>query len=252
MDNKRSPLKDKPLRQPGQSIQEQIDKIFEDKVIPYILFPAFMFIFAVIEWVRFIYPSKPQPIIATIIVLISIAYCAPKIIRVRREIVNLRLGSDGEKIVAQTLDDLRQDGCVILHDIIGDEFNVDHIVVSTKGIFVIETKTYSKPDKNSKVHFDGESKLEIDGIGDKSSVIDQVMANSKWIQEILKKSTGRIFNTRPVVLFPGWWTDSDSHKKVWVLEPKGLVKFIKNEKDNLPPEDVALVVDRLSIHVRSQ
>ena len=31
-DNARSPLKDKPLRVPGQSIEEQRDKLFEDKL----------------------------------------------------------------------------------------------------------------------------------------------------------------------------------------------------------------------------
>ena len=44
----------------------------------------------------------------------------------------------------------------IHHDIIGDGFNIDHILISTKGVYLIETKTYSKPLKGkTEIEFDG-------------------------------------------------------------------------------------------------
>ena len=68
----------------------------------------------------------------------------------------MRQDRDGERKVAEILDALNQVGAHVLHDIPGEEGNVDHVVVSTCGIFVIETKNCSKSDKVWEMHFDGE------------------------------------------------------------------------------------------------
>ena len=45
---------------------------------------------------------------------------------------------------ANFLQRLRADGAQIFHDVPADGFNLDHVVVADKGIFVIETKTWSR------------------------------------------------------------------------------------------------------------
>lgn len=47
-----------------------------------------------------------------------------------RKSKQLKLARDGEKIVGQYLDDLKEKGNCVLHDIIGENFNVDHVVLS--------------------------------------------------------------------------------------------------------------------------
>ena len=42
----RSPLKERPLRQPGQSLLEEREKIREDKVLPWILMAVFFVVLA--------------------------------------------------------------------------------------------------------------------------------------------------------------------------------------------------------------
>lgn len=251
MGNKISPLKDKPLRQAGQSVQEQINDFFDDKVMPYLLIPLFLIVLAGLGWFRYFHPSKPQPIAITVIAVISLIYCLYKIISIRQELLNLRLGRDGEKEVAEELDNLRATGCVVFHDIKGVDFNLDHVVLSQKGIFVVETKTFSKPaSKEAQVHFDGRQ-LNIDGLGNKNEILTQVEAESTWLQETLKKSTGKDFKIKPVIVFPGWFVNSKDHSRVWILNPKGLPKFIENENTVIDKEDVTLAAYHLSRYIRS-
>jgi hypothetical protein len=104
------------------------------------------------------------------------------------------------------------------------------------------------------VRYDGE-KLSVNGNAPSRDPIKQVLAISAWVQELVKKSTGKSFPVRPVVLFPGWYVvteNASAHDKVWVLNPKCLISFIQNEKVNLPPEDVNLITFHLSRYIRSE
>jgi hypothetical protein len=46
----RSPLKGKPLRLPGQSVQEALDDLLFDKLLPYFLFVMFLALLTGMEW----------------------------------------------------------------------------------------------------------------------------------------------------------------------------------------------------------
>ena len=251
MDAKKSPLKDKPLRQAGQSVQEELDNIVDDKLFLYLIAPLIAFLYALLEWERYLYPAEPNPLIATFMAVGITIYYAIKIFRLRREIQALKLGRDGEKAVGQYLEILREERCMVFHDIVGNNFNIDHIVVSEKGIYLIETKTYSKPDtEKPQVHYKN-GVLTIDSLGDKSKILEQVAASSQWLRETLKESTGKDFQIRPVVLFPGWWIDTDDFKNIWILNPKGFPKFLENAKEQLTKEDKKLVAYHLSRYIRA-
>jgi len=167
----------------------------------------------------------------------------------------LKQGRDGEKIVGEYLDNLREDGHRVFHDLLGDNFNLDHVVVSTKGIFVIETKTYSKPVKgDAKIQFDGEQ-IFVAGRKTEKDPITQVTAASKWLKNILKESTGKEYMIKPVIVFPGWFVESKEtggKSDVWVLNPKALQSFINNESDRITREDMMLATFHLSRYIRSK
>ncbi|MCZ6802438.1 MAG: nuclease-related domain-containing protein [Proteobacteria bacterium] len=250
MDKKVSPLKAKPLRQPGQSIEEQMDNLLNGEVMPYILLPVMAIAFAAFEWYRHVFDPRLHPILFSILAIISVLVCIPKIIKLKKKLKNLVLGRDGEKAVGQFLELLREDGCMVFHDIVGDNFNIDHVVVSEKGVYCIETKTYSKPSIQKPTVKYKDGKLTIDGLGDKSKILDQVKAASSWLKSIIKDSTGKRFEVKPVILFPGWWTESDK-KDIWVLEPKGFPKFLNNQKEQLPTDIKKMIGLHLSRYIRS-
>jgi hypothetical protein len=156
---KRYPLKEKPRHHAGQSLDEQLTNI---KIIDYlsIILVASILIQLLFDWwnwySRVINNPTPQAIFAGIIV-IGVGYFNYIL---RKKAKSIELGSAGEKIAAQDLDNLKQLGCSIYHDIVIKDkkytFNIDHIVVSNRGIFAIETKTFSKPLKGlPKAHYDG-------------------------------------------------------------------------------------------------
>ena len=175
--------------------------------------------------------------------------------RIIRKVRAFKLGRDGEKVVGQFLEELRAKGATVFHDIPANGFNVDHVVIAPKGIYVIETKTYRKRDgREPTVRYDG-MKLTVDGKAPSRDPVKQVQAIAAWVRAFLAESTGKTFSVRPVVVFPGWYVEtvgSIAHDKVWVLNPKGLPSFIQNDKGDLPLEDVNLVSYHLSRYIRTQ
>lgn len=141
---KRSPLKRKPLRNPGESLQEEIHLIQTEQLIPPFIMAFFGVLIAALEWWRHFRELPPQPFVVSALAFVAIIYCTYKWVILRRRIRLLRLGMAGEKAVGQFLEALRSQGCRIFHDIVGKDFNIDHVVIGPRGVFTIETKTSSK------------------------------------------------------------------------------------------------------------
>lgn len=251
----KSPLKDPPLRNPGQSLEEEIHRMLDDDAIPYFLVSMVCVTYAATEWLRYFRPTSPSLLFTTIMTVLIVSYSIFRLYRMRPKIRNLRLGMEGEKAVGQSLEELRANGAAVFHDVPAKGFNVDHVVVSRNGIFVIETKTYSKPKGRAvTITYDG-AKLLVDGKSPDRDPIWQARGNAAWLQALLKESTGKSFPVRPVVLFPGWYVETataNAHDKVWVLNPKCLSSFMQNEYVDLPAEDVSLIAFHLSRYIRSR
>jgi hypothetical protein len=252
---KKSPLEDPPLRNPGQSIEEEIQRRFDDDWMPFFFASLICVVFAVFEWLGHFHLVPLNPWFPTAMAVLLMAYSVIRLVWLRPRMRDLRLGMEGEKSVGQSLEELRATGAMVFHDVPAKDFKVDHIVVSPKGVFVVETKTRSKPrGRKATIKYDGE-KVSVDGTVPDRYPIHQVSAISAWVQELIKESTGRFFPVRPVVLFPGWYVEAlnpAAQRKVWVLNPKSLPSFMQYEKDDIPPEDVSLVAYHLSRYIRAQ
>lgn len=73
------------------------------------------------------------------------------------------------------------------------------------------------------------------------------------LRNILKQSTGRSFQVRPVVLLQGWFVEDKPPKGalVWVLEPKQLPGWMRQEPVTISESDLSLATHHLSRHVRT-
>lgn len=250
---KRSPLTGKPLRNPGQSLDEQISDLAYDNILAPSLMALFLMVMAGLEWWRYYYPQTPVPLLYTGIAVVAIGYAAFRILRIIPKLRALRLGRDGEKVVGQYLERLREQGYQVFHDVVGVGFNVDHVLIGPAGIFSIETKTFSKrPGPDAKALFDGE-RIVVDRLTLDRDPIVQAKAQSAWLSQLIGESTGRKFLVRPVALFPGWFVESKKgvRRDVWVLNPKALPDFIENEAVVLSTEDVKLASFHLSRFIRT-
>lgn len=250
MKTRRSPLADKPMHLPGQSLDEMI-RSKEEEMLEFFIYGFGFVLVAIIAWYQWLTSFPLNPFVGTFVALMIGIYCAYRIIRIRNSIRLYKLGRDGEIIVAEQLDVVKQQGAAIIHDIVADKFNIDHVILSKKGIFVAETKTMTKPLKGSPpVTYDGKTLL-INGFKPKRDPIPQVQANSRWIAKALFESTGKKYSVKSVILFPGWYCESSLHSDIWVLEPKALPTLIEKQPDKISDSDLHLAVYFLTRLVRT-
>jgi hypothetical protein len=250
----KSPITARPHRTPGQSVEEERNRILSEVVDQWLLMALVMVVFAALEWFRWARDIKPEPGLFT---AFAIAVCAVATWRVWRVIPKLRelkLARDGELAVGQFLEELRSHGYRVFHDLVGESFNVDHVIIGPAGIFTIETKTWSKPVKGpAEINFDGKS-IKRNGLEPDRNPVIQARAQASWIRNLLDESFGSSPYVKPVVLFPGWYVvnERQSFDGVWVLEPKAFKKFVVKEPIRVSESDVNLLAHHLSLHIRAQ
>ncbi len=254
-ENKKSPLTAKPLRYAGQSLDEEINDLFDDKILKYAIFCLLVVYFIVNEWVRYKFPNHSSPWVMTFIGSLFILFSIYKIYKACRKVKCLKLGRDGERAVGQYLELMKDKHSRVFHDLLGETFNLDHVFVSAKGIYVIETKTRSKPIRGQAVIEYNGKELKIDRRFRDDKPIIQVKDASKWLENLLQESTGKKFKIKPVVLFPGWYIENvgeGNNEEVWVINPKALPSFIDKQPDIISCEDVMLISFHLSRFIRSK
>ena len=113
----KSPLKDNPLRNPGETLDKQIDELVNDKASTYIVLVVVSGVLAMMEWWRWFMELPPTPFTYSIMFAVITAYSLPKIFKIKKQLRSLRQGRDGEKAVGQYLEKLRKHGAQVFHDI---------------------------------------------------------------------------------------------------------------------------------------
>lgn len=254
-EGKRIPFKEKPLRYPGQSLDDEIQHLL-DKMDEILIVPIILTLLAFVEWSRWYFNTVVSLVTAILLSLLAMVvsiWTAVRIRRLRQLKRQLTLGRDGERVVGQSLEELRTKGYRVLHDIVVNDFNIDHVVIAPTGIFTIETKTVSKPLRGETViSFDDEQTL-INGMKPDRDPVIQARSQASWIRDFLKSSIGRTFSVRPVIIFPGWFVKgTPSCSDVWVLNEKALPAFIEHEPTLLSPDDLQAVTFQISQYIRAQ
>jgi hypothetical protein len=84
--DKRSPLTDKPLRNPGQSLDEQIRDLISDYALGPALFALFLVLVAVLEWLKYGRSTPPRPALYSIPAVAAVGYAVFRFFRVRRDV----------------------------------------------------------------------------------------------------------------------------------------------------------------------
>lgn len=251
---KKSPLKSKPIRTPGQSLDEQRRELFDD----YLLVPVFMVVGVItvcaVQWHAHLTEQPPRPWLWTGALVLAIGFVIYRFLKILPVVRRLRQGAEGERAVGQYLEGLREQGYKVFHDIVADGFNLDHVAIGSGGVFTIETKTWSKPARGEVViHFNGAGIKVLDGPVDRRPVI-QAKAQAAWLKALLEESTGFAPEVRPVIVFPGWYIkgSANARAELWVLNPKALPKFLIKATPKLDAETVNLLSYHLSRYIRSQ
>lgn len=248
---RKSPLRERPLRTAGESLEGQIEELWIDGFFKWILVATVPPAVALVAWIHWITKTPPDLRFYSVVALVAFAYSLLRLRGARTRLRRLRLGLQGERAVAEVLDSLRAKGAMVFHDVPGEGFNVDHVVLTKHGVYAIETKTLSKRPRAS-VTFDQGTVL-VDGYRLDRDPLLQVQAAATWIQTLLASSTGKTFPVRPVVLFPGRFVQpmkSPGAPGVWVLNPKALPTFIENDSVRLSDSDLSLASFHMDRYIK--
>jgi len=247
----KSPIKVKPHRYAGQSIDEYIRKLIDNEVYPYLIFIAYLCGLTVYEWVRYFAALPPSPFIMSAVTAFFLIYGTYKFIKVRAKIKKLRQARDGELAVGQYLEGFRSSGGKVFHDVQGESFNIDHVLVSNKGVFALETKTFSKPVRGEAKITLEDSVFSINGKAKNDKIIIQALAQKKWLSQLLTKLVGVEVVARSVILFPGWFVSGKyKDESIWALNPKALATYVANLDDVLSDQEVKQISNRFSMYLR--
>jgi len=249
----KSPLKRSPLRVPGQSLSDElVDNAFDSIAGPYMI-AVLLGVMAATEWVRWYFGSPPSPYLYSAIAVAGGLWSFWKVRRGMARAIQLRQGRDGERAVAQYLEWFRSKDFFVFHDVPTGDANIDHVLIGTRGVFVIETKTMSKPLRGDCIVSITDGRLAANGrVLDRDPIV-QAKAQARWLANFFGESKLKQ-PIQPVVVFPGWFVEKFDMKalSVWVLEPKALDAFIDNEPVVLSLERVGALASALSSHIRSQ
>jgi len=161
-------------------------------------------------------------------------------------------GVQGEIAVGQLLEEPRGNGYHVFHDIPSANGNVDHVPIGPGGVFVIETKTNSKPRaRESKVIYDGK-RVTVDGHSPDRDPVTQVKAAAALIDQIIQRGLTRSLPIRSVLLYVRWFVDPmPKGSDIWVMNEKTLLKWVRTSFKKVSPEDIRLAASTLEVYVRS-
>ena len=142
-------------------------------------------------------------------------------------------GGLGEILTARSLmDGLTRPGWFVFHGLkIPDSGDIDHIVVSPKGVFAIETKTPRGHSIDCEKGF-----LRVDGRALRTpDPIEQVKKNARYLNGLLKQLAGVRKWIHPIVCLPGFDFEAFKTQGVEVMTPEQLCRVFSSEQ-NLPDD----------------
>lgn len=211
-----SPLTRDLLRPAGHSLQEQIDDQRIDLFGMLLMTPLMLFMFALLALLQNTldgtHVSRSQWVIYGGMSVGVFAYYSYRIYKVVRHLQHLKLGYACELAVGQELDYLirpQDHPYRVYHDIPFDGFNIDHLIISPNGVFVVETKGRSKPIndgtkqfkvrvENNALHFPNHVETE---------PLEQVRRNVTSVRNWLNSATGAEVPVGGILVLPGWYIE---------------------------------------------
>jgi len=226
----------------GESLQKKIDADFESYWGIWAFFLAF-FLLTVFIWLFYLKVVELNLGVAVFYSILTMGVLIHGFLKYRKlfkHIRNCRKGMEGERLVGEMLNKLSNDSTSVFHDVCGDSFNVDHLIISTRGIFTIETKHYDRKKGNKflfqdgKVFFNGRQCM---------SLLNQMDGEASFIQEKLEALCGRRYPVQKVAVIIGAFIENSQKdfSKYWILNEKGFPKFFENAKDVLTIDEVRSV-----------
>ncbi len=251
-------VEDRLLRGPGESLRKEIGRIDEA-----LLFELLGGTLAAL-FIPVIYAELARPLgmgitwtlTGALAIFVAVtAWSSWRVIRLWKKRQSYHLGWFGERVVAEKLAPLRFSGWWIFHDVPfvsnGKPFNIDHVVVGTGGLFVIETKTRRmgggrNGESDHEVVFDGQALHWPRCKNDERGLL-QAERNATTLTLWIEQELGLKVTASPILVIPGWTLKftSKSGRLCRVDSANWIQNTFKDRQLSLPQQTVDLIARRL-------
>jgi hypothetical protein len=233
-------------RTAGQSIRDEKERLTDNRLIPF----YFSCVFAWLLWAWEEFNARVDPKLLLCLAIVVTGVTAIIFGRLFRKFRNLNRGERGERKVAELLDDLRESGYRIVHDIVGNGFNIDHVVIGPAGVFAVETKYRSGW---GEIEFRNGEGLFVGGRKEENDPLSQARGNAKAVNQLIKEMCGLYKWVTPLVVFVGdWkiknkWRDTDTR----VFSTDQVVRYFEDQQPELKRSEIRLIASHLERSVKS-
>ncbi len=128
-------------------------------------------------------------------------------------------GAQGEEHVGGLLEDLADDGWMVIHDASFGRGNVDHILIGPAGVFTVETKSHPGPVRVGRVH---------------GATLGQAQAQRRAIERV----TGE--RVEPLIVYSRAWVDRPMarRKGVRIVPSRMLLGYLTKLSPRLSREQI--------------
>ncbi len=247
------------LRGPGHTLREKLEEANTD-VLTDVFVLMFMPLLLLATFLAQSHQRGLQGMIHLVPIYIAFALGIVFVVVYRlwkkgEQLDKFKAGYDAELAVGQELDQLMRQGAVTFHDIPADNFNIDHVVVSSEGVFAVETKGFTKLKQGRgkadvTVVFDG--KLLRFPTWATKDPLEQAERQAAWLAKWLSSSVGTQVHVLPVVALPGWFVERTGRGEVRVYNGKELAGLLKSRRTQpLSPQDVQRIAHQVEQRCRT-
>jgi hypothetical protein len=231
-------------RRAGESVSEERERRVYDK-LPVIIFSPFVFWFVYVtqklqEWNH----TGPQPQLWLWIAIVATLGSAIWLWRLFPIARRFNRGERGELHVADVLEELRSEGYKPVHDIVGNGFNIDHVIVGPGGVFAIETKFRSG---QGEITFRNDETLIVGGFPEEKDCLKQARGSAKAVSQLIAENCGRREWVTPLLLFVGDWRVKEDWRdtSVRVFTPDRFATYLRHQQPRLTRREIELFASHL-------
>ena len=247
------------IRVQGESLEEKIQEL-SDKCYEYLGLPTILFTATIYFWMIFIGIVKVEKLSVGFIIVLFFIFTIRAFIKIRRvvkEIRQYRKGLDGERYVGSIIEKFSSRNTFVFHDIICErnnneknvKTNIDHVIVSTKGIFTIDTKNWYLPDREyNQADFVFKNNELIDSTGVlQTDLMRKVEFQGRFMENKIKEWLGVRYPVYRVGIMIGAFVNNidKDYSKYWFVNDVYFPVLFEKEREKIPLQDVLRISDSL-------
>lgn len=243
----------------GESLEGKIQEL-SDKMYEYLILPTITLAACIYIWMIFLGFLKVELLTAVFMSVLLLAVSIRAFFKIKRlckTIRNHRKGLDGERFVGAIIEKTSSKNTFVFHDIICEKnnhgkakpFNIDHIIISTKGIFAIDAKNWNLHDREyneADFTFDNGELIDSTGVLQKD-LMQKIESQAKFLEDKIYEWIGKRYQVFRVGIMIGAYVKNVQRdfKKWWIINDGAFLGLFEKESEKIPLNDVIRISDSL-------